>query len=235
MEGFKHEKPAAKAFSAVVSESSRIAELLLENAQLKAALEVRHKKRYLDSGANVRIIADIVHLDPHTSPSFCRAEEPCGFETANQALMPVEGEGQIIDVTGKLRSEAGASLVSKSQVLCEHDSSLVIDNFGAKVFKNSVGSIVIVNKLNNHVTSTHTLIFNVPLNTDSMYESTQPFTPTVDPHTYALVTPSSLTSGALETSDGVLAESAGERLDIAATEAGDTADWGPSERVLKQH
>ena len=235
VEGFKHGKPTSKALSAVVSESSRIAALELENAQLKAALEVRHKKKYLDSGANVSIIADLVHVDPHTSPSFCRAEEPHGVETANRALMPVEGEGQIMGVTGKLCSEAGASLVSMSQVLCEHDASCVIDNFGAKVFKNSVGSNVIVNKLNNHVTSTHTLLFNAPLNTDSMYEITQPYTPTVDSHIHTSETLSSTTSGALETSTRALTESAGERSDIATAEAGDTADWRPSERVLEQH
>ena len=69
--------------------------------------------------------------------------------------MPVEDKIQIMGVTGKLCSEAGASLVSMHQVLCEHADSCVIDNFGAKVFKISVGSNVVVNKLKNHVTSAH--------------------------------------------------------------------------------
>ena len=38
--------------------------------------------------------------------------EPHGVETANQAIMPIEGEGGILVVTTKICTEAGANLVS---------------------------------------------------------------------------------------------------------------------------
>ena len=232
---FKLGKPAGKALAAIDSVTSENAALKLEIEQLKAALEVRQKKIYLDSGANISIIADVSHVDPHTSPSFCRAEEPHGVETANQTIMPVEGEGQIMGVTGKICTEAGASLVSMSQVLNEHDACAVITKSDAKVFKNSVGSDVIVNDLNNHVISTHTLLFVAPLNTESMYEITSPHIPIVDPPTHASETSLSTTSGALETSAGALAQPPEELSDIAATVTCDEVDWKPSETVLEQH
>ena len=150
-------------------------------------------------------------------------------------IMPVEGEGLIMGVVGKICTEAGASLVSMSQVLNEHDACAVITKSDAKVFRNSVESDVIVNDLNNHVISTHTLLFVAPLNTESMYEITSSHVPIVDQPTHASETPSSTTPGALETSVGALAEPSRELSDMAATVTCDIADWSPSERVLEQH
>ena len=162
-EGVATSKKPSKAHSmkAQLKDSdSRLATAMLEIEQLRAEKEV--KKIYLDSAAIKSIIADLIHVDPHTLPSFVRNEELAGVEAANGALLAVEGTGQIMGVPGVLCSGASASLVSMVDVCDLHDASVLVTSSGARAFKNSEGSDVHVNNLNDYVTSTQTCILSAP-------------------------------------------------------------------------
>ena len=79
-------KQQAKANSEVVKfEAPQLIVALLGIQQLKAALEVKWTKIYLDSGASISIVADTTPVDPNTSPSFYMVQAR-GVETTNQSM-----------------------------------------------------------------------------------------------------------------------------------------------------
>ena len=165
--------------------SSRIAALELDMARLKTAAEVkRQTKTNLDSAANIRIIAYLHHVNSHTSPSFCRAVEPHGVETASRESLAVEGRDQILGVNVAICSGAGASFFSMAQICDERNASCLVTSSGACVFANSKGSDVLVNNVNDLITSTQTCNLSTPRNTDSMHEITSTHVPTVDDRTH---------------------------------------------------
>ena len=233
----QEDKRRTKALSAVASGdiASQLAAARLEIVQLKAAKEVTPeggKKIYLDSAANKCIIADINHIDPHTSPSYVRNEEHNGVETANGALLAVEGTGQIAGVKALICPESSATLLSLGQVLDELDASCLVTSSEARVFKNSPDSVLRVNDFNNHVTSTHTGILTATRNSDLMYEITLPIVPSV------VISPPEPVLGPVLAAAKVSAEPSTVALDIATVVTGalaDIADWRPSASVLETH
>ena len=213
-------KKKARAFSAKAnvgkdSESSLVVALKLEIEQLKAAREAEEvKKVYLDSGANVSIIADIRHVDINTIPLFNRVEEPHGVETANQGVMPIEGHGQIAGVDAVICSDARASLVSLGKLCDAKKASCVVTSSSAEVFVNTPESISCLNDLKKIIISQNTGILSAPRNHDSMYEIT---------HTHVLSVISSVSGATLES--------------CAAhnTVTGDTDAWRPSPELRERH
>ena len=83
------------------SGATELAALKMRCAEPEAAQEVRRNNIYLDSGSSTSINADVSHFDPHTSPSFCRAGEPHGAETANQMIMLVGAKDKLWELVGK--------------------------------------------------------------------------------------------------------------------------------------
>ena len=229
---FKKDNRTGKAMAAV---TSQLAAANLEIQQLRAKLEVKNqaekKKIFLDSAANTSIIADLRHINSYTSPSFLRNEELAGIKAANGGLLAVEGTGQIMGVPGVICSDASASLVSMVDVCDVHDASVLVTSSGARVFKNSEGSDVHVNNLNDYVNSTQSCILSAPRNLDSMYEIT--------PHHTILVVPSvpdSVMGPALESDEVLEPRTVASDLAAVVTEAyTDIADWRPSAKVLEQH
>ena len=102
-------RAAGKAFAVVDSENFKVASLKLRCAELHAAIKVKDKKVYLDSGVNTSSFADINHVDPSISPSFCRIEKPHGVKTASRELLTVERTGQIADAPGLFCPGTGTS------------------------------------------------------------------------------------------------------------------------------
>ena len=225
-------KPRTKANAAVSDHVSAIAAKDLEIQQLRARLEVKdnNKKIFLDSGANHCIIADLNHLDPYTSPSFGRSEEYSGVETASQEVLAVEGQGQIMGVPGVICSGAGNSLISLGQVLDVHNANCLVTSSEAIVFAKCPRSDVLVNDLNDSITSTKTGLIVASRNVDNLYEITNTqilsvISPELDP--------------VLE-STGVATVPIG---DITANSVSESAEprpsestvWRPTEAVMEQH
>ena len=71
-------------------------------------------------------------------------------------------------VNGVLCSGAGASLVSLVPLLDVRDASCLVTSSEAIVFTNSPGSDMLVNDLNNHITSKKTGILVAPRGVESI-------------------------------------------------------------------
>ena len=83
-----------------ILELQKAMKVKLQNDLLRlkiAKLEMLEKRILLDSGANISVISDLSHVDLHTIPSCRRADKPTGVETADRTIMPIAGDGVILE------------------------------------------------------------------------------------------------------------------------------------------